>query len=157
MNRFYFYTFIIISLLITGCTNVEKNRMDELYSSRNIIKLWNKIDICRNKSPEGFIPVSSFTGEGFSEIEKIILETAYGGELTSLTDDAVIDSERQKMHIDNAVDALLEAEKSVKQDIPLDLIAPDIKEAMDNLGEITGEITSADILNNMFTKFCVGK
>ena len=145
--------------LVDSCEGLssEDENLIKLYSSRNIIKLWNKIDICRNDPPEGFIPVSSFTGKGFSEVEKLILETAYGGELTSVTDDAVIDSERQKMHIDNAVAALMEAEKSVKQDIPLDLIAPDIKEAMDNLGEITGEITSADILNNMFTKFCVGK
>ena len=149
----------IVIYLVDSCEGLssEDENLIKLYSSRNIIKLWNKIDICRNDPPEGFIPVSSFTGKGFSEVEKLILETAYGGELTSVTDDAVIDSERQKMHIDNAVAALMEAEKSVKQDIPLDLIAPDIKEAMDNLGEITGEITSADILNNMFTKFCVGK
>ena len=149
----------IVIYIVDSCEGLcrEDEKLLNLYSSKNIIRLWNKIDVCRNAPPEGFIPVSSFTGEGFAEVEKLVLETAYGGEFASLADDAVIDSERQKKHIDCAVSALLEAEKSVKQDIPLDLIAPDLKEAMDNLGEITGEITSADILNNMFSRFCVGK
>ena len=45
----------------------------------------------------------------------------------------------------------------MEQEVPLDLVAQDIKEALDCLGEITGEITSTDILQNMFSKFCVGK
>jgi len=149
----------IVIYIVDSCEGLHEEDLAlmSLYSSKNIIKLWNKIDICRNSPPEGFISVSSFTGEGFSEVEKLILETACGGEVSSLTDDAVIDSERQKNHLDNAVAALKEAEKSVKEDIPLDLIALDLKEAMDNLGEISGEITSADILNNMFSRFCVGK
>ncbi len=149
----------IVIYLVDSCEGVceEDQKLLSLYRSKKMIKLWNKIDICRNDPPSGYISVSSFTGEGFSEVESLILETAYGGELAALTDDTVIDSERQKMHIDNSVAALLEAEKSVADRIPLDLIAPDIKEAMDNLGEITGEITSSDILNNMFSRFCVGK
>ncbi len=149
----------IVIYMVDSCDGLcsEDEKLISLYSSKKIIKLWNKIDICRNNPPEGFVPVSSFTGEGFSELEKLVLETAYGGELSFLSDDAVIDSERQKNLIDSAVEALAEAEKSVINNVPLDLVAPDIKEAMDNLGEITGEITSADILNNMFSRFCVGK
>jgi tRNA modification GTPase len=41
--------------------------------------------------------------------------------------------------------------------ISLDMVALDLKEAMDALGEITGEVTTSDILNNMFSNFCVGK
>jgi tRNA modification GTPase len=150
----------IVIYIVDSCEGLsdEDEELLDQYGDKNIIKLWNKIDICPSRTPpDGFIPVSSFTGEGFSELEKLILETAYGGELSSLADDAVIDSERQKKHIDSASSALQEAENAVKQNVPLDLIALDLKEAMDNLGEITGEITSADILNNMFSRFCVGK
>ena len=150
----------IVIYIVDSCEGLstEDEELLDQYGDKNIIKLWNKIDICpRQILPEGFVPVSSFTGEGFPELEKLILDTAYGGELSSLADDAVIDSERQKKHIDSAVSALQEAENAVKINVPLDLIALDLKEAMDNLGEITGEITSADILNNMFSRFCVGK
>ncbi len=149
----------IIIYLVDSCKGLcgEDKELLNLYKHKEVIKLWNKIDICRKDPPEGFIPVSSFTGEGFSDLENIVLEKTLGAGFISITDDAVIDSERQKIHIDNAVSALLEAEKSAENNISLDLIAPDIKDAMDNLGEITGEITSADILNNMFSRFCVGK
>jgi tRNA modification GTPase len=150
----------IVIYIVDGCEGLsdEDEELLSQYGDKNIIKLWNKIDICPSLTlPDGFVPVSSFTGEGFPELEKLILETAYGGELSSLSDDAVIDSERQKKHIDCASSALLEVENAVKENVPLDLIALDLKEAMDNLGEITGEITSADILNNMFSRFCVGK
>jgi len=41
--------------------------------------------------------------------------------------------------------------------MPLDMVALDVKEALDALGEITGEVTTADILDHMFSRFCVGK
>jgi tRNA modification GTPase len=41
--------------------------------------------------------------------------------------------------------------------MPLDMVALDVKEALDALGEITGEVTTSDILDHMFSRFCVGK
>jgi len=43
------------------------------------------------------------------------------------------------------------------QEEPLDLIAPLLREAVNALGEITGEVSTADLLEEMFTRFCVGK
>ncbi len=148
----------IVLYLVDGCEGLssEDERLLKLYDGKKTIKLWNKVDICRNAVHEGFVPVSSFTGEGFSEVEELILEKTGAGGIT-ITDDAVIDSERQKILLENAVQSLKMAEKAVQGKVPLDLLALDLKEAMDYLGEITGEITSADILNNMFSRFCVGK
>ena len=41
--------------------------------------------------------------------------------------------------------------------MPLDVVAVDLEDAVDALGELTGEITTSDILENMFSRFCVGK
>ena len=71
----------IVIYIVDSCEGIcpEDEKLLEIYSRKNIIKLWNKIDICRTDPPEGFIAVSSFTGEGFAEVEKLVLETSYGG------------------------------------------------------------------------------
>ena len=66
-------------------------------------------------------------------------------------------TERQKKLVDSAYAALKEALVSAEREEPLDLIAPLIREAVNSLGEITGEVSTADILEEMFSQFCVGK
>jgi tRNA modification GTPase len=55
------------------------------------------------------------------------------------------------------MDALNEVQKGLDQDISSDLIAIDIRQALHHLGEITGEITTEDLLGNIFANFCIGK
>ncbi|GAB1482141.1 hypothetical protein MASR2M78_09560 [Treponema sp.] len=68
-----------------------------------------------------------------------------------------IASERQKALIDTALNATKEALDLADTRHPLDLIAPALREAIDALGEITGDVSTADILETMFSRFCVGK
>jgi tRNA modification GTPase len=68
-----------------------------------------------------------------------------------------IASERQKRLIDQALQAVRETLDMASHGLPLDLIAPTLREAVDSLGEITGEVSTADILERMFSRFCVGK
>jgi tRNA modification GTPase len=68
-----------------------------------------------------------------------------------------IASARQKELVDRAVAATTEALRRADSGLPLDLVAPELREAVDALGEITGEVTSEQILHNMFGRFCVGK
>ena len=55
------------------------------------------------------------------------------------------------------MEALTHVEEGLREEAPLDGVAMDLKEALDSLGEITGEVTSAQILETMFSGFCVGK
>ncbi len=74
MNRFYFYTFIIISLLITGCTNVEKNRMDELYSSRNRLSESSSLYLQQHSTnPVNWLPWSEAAFEEAKQLNKPVL------------------------------------------------------------------------------------
>jgi tRNA modification GTPase len=70
---------------------------------------------------------------------------------------AAVGTERQKKLVDAAVSALEEALALARREEPLDLIAPLLREAVNSLGEITGEVSTADILEEMFSRFCVGK
>jgi len=67
--------------------------------------------------------------------------------------DPSLGSARQKTLVDAAAAAL---EQALALDC-LDLIAPLLREAVNSLGEITGEVSTADILEEMFSRFCVGK
>ena len=69
----------------------------------------------------------------------------------------MIDSLRQKELLERALRALEEARGGLEAGVTWDLLAVDLKEAVDALGEITGEVTTADILERMFRDFCVGK
>ncbi len=53
--------------------------------------------------------------------------------------------------------ALNDVAKGIEQSVTNDLLALDIRQALHHLGEITGEITTEDLLENIFSKFCIGK
>jgi tRNA modification GTPase len=64
---------------------------------------------------------------------------------------------RQKELIEVALASVQECLALADQQAPLDIIAPLFRSAVDSLGEITGEVSNADILETMFSRFCVGK
>jgi len=119
------------------------------------IKIWNKIDIQGKSCPKDFFPLSSTKGTGLKAIEKEIERLALGSGTSE--DDVVIDSERQRDLLLQSALGISAAVKGIEEGMPGDAVAVDLKEALDALGEITGEVTSADILTTMFSRFCVGK
>lgn len=73
------------------------------------------------------------------------------------TGDTIISNIRHYDALTNTEKALTDAEKGLSENISKELIALDIKRALNFLGEITGEITNEDLLDNIFSKFCIGK
>lgn len=129
---------------------------DPVLSDPRCIAVLNKTDICDIRR-DGFINLSVSSGEGFSELctELVSRLTA---DLT-ISDDSglVIENERQKSDLQSAVKALESAKAAVQADLPLDIVSLDIQEALQALGELTGEVTTDDILDRIFGSFCVGK
>uniref|UniRef100_A0A7C3IHR5 tRNA modification GTPase MnmE n=1 Tax=Gracilinema caldarium TaxID=215591 RepID=A0A7C3IHR5_9SPIR len=129
-----------------------------------ILVLWNKADVAPLTETEqaGSLPVlavSAKTGLGIPELAQA-MKTALGGTDTGPSQGKAavgIASERQKALVDRAVEALREALGLADSHAPLDLIAPELREAVEALGEITGEVSTAEILETMFSRFCVGK
>ena len=141
---------------------IENNCSHSVNGTRRLF-IWNKCDIA--PLPQPFpaadctpICVSAKTGEGLTELyaaitKTIHLQTTDTHELSV----ASLGTERQKKLVDSACAALEEALALTERDEPLDLIAPMLREAVSLLGEITGEVSTADILEEMFGRFCVGK
>jgi tRNA modification GTPase len=130
-----------------------------------LILLWNKADIApppeRTGPPWGRgsppLPVSAKTGEGLAELCGAV-EAALGGGIPERgVTETGLGSPRQKELVDRAAAALEEALELADRGEPLDLAAPLLREAVNALGEITGEVSTADILEAIFSKFCVGK
>jgi len=129
--------------------------------SKQLILLWNKADIAPPPPSCDAVSISAKTGEGMAELIAAIVkaagiqaeETAASGE----TQDPALGSARQKNLVEAAASALEQALALAEQQEPLDLIAPLLREAVNSLGEITGEVSTADILEEMFSRFCVGK
>ena len=121
--------------------------------------VWNKVDITPPSRLEidgnTLIGVSAKTGEGFKELTAAIAVTI-GSQAENATD-VSLGTERQKNLVQAAAAAVEEALHLAKNDEPLDIIAPLLREAVNSLGEITGEVSNADILEEMFCRFCVGK
>ncbi|MCF6170071.1 MAG: tRNA uridine-5-carboxymethylaminomethyl(34) synthesis GTPase MnmE [Bacteroidales bacterium] len=75
----------------------------------------------------------------------------------SLSDQVVVSSSRHFEALNKAFEAIEQVEEGFKQDLPTDLIATDLRQALHHLGSITGEVTTDEILGNIFGKFCIGK
>jgi tRNA modification GTPase len=111
----------------------------------------------QRKSPEGVISLSTVTGEGFETLCKRIVNLLMADIPQTGDDSLVIQSDRQKENLQRCIESLEAARMALSVDLPLDIISMDIQEALEALGELTGEVTTDDILDRIFGSFCVGK
>ena len=93
---------------------------------------------------------------GIDVLEDSIKEMFYSGEI-ELGNDAIITNIRHKNQLVKAKDNILDAINGIKMGMPLDCIEVDIRNCWDNLGEITGDGIGEDILDRIFSEFCIGK
>jgi tRNA modification GTPase len=147
-----------------GYTDEDRAFMNELVGAaqrRSVLLLWNKADIApMPKVSVSTLSVSAKTGEGAAELYSAISAViGTAGEIAGEADmeTAALGSARQKDLVETASTALEEALRLAEREEALDLIAPLLREAVNALGEITGEVSTADILEEMFSRFCVGK
>ncbi len=145
--------------------NVE-NILDEFKSyiqdeSKHFIFVGNKIDQL-SKLPSHIkeildldtVFVSAKRKENIYLLTDALIDTVRKFNITS---DIIVSNSRHYQALTNAKDALDNVEEGFNNDIPTDLIAIDIRQALHELGTITGEITTDDLLGNIFGKFCIGK
>ena len=125
-------------------------------SDPRCIAVLNKTDL-NNIGLEGFLGLSVVTGEGFAELCNRIVSRLTSDMVMPDDSAVVIENERQKSDLQRAEKALQGAKVAVENDLPLDIVSMDIQEALEALGELTGEVTTDDILDRIFGSFCVGK
>jgi tRNA modification GTPase len=154
----------IVLYLIDGTQGLTDE--DKIFSTQSgkCILVWNKNDIAPPQGAfnvSGQIPIciSAKTGDGLVGLYSAIALNAGITDLQLHTEisSAALGTARQKNLVDAACASLEEAIVLSDNGEPLDLIAPLLKDAVNSLGEITGEVSTADLLEQMFSNFCVGK
>ena len=102
------------------------------------------------------IPISAKTGSGLPELTEALAEI--GRRITGDTDETLVTNIRHYEALSRAATALGRVRDGLKvATLPPDLIAQDLREALYHLGEIVGEISTDEVLGNIFQKFCIGK
>ena len=137
----------------------------DLIKNKKSIILLNKKDIgdlklennesIKNAS-NNIIKISAKTGEGIEEIYNTISELFKTNEI-SMNDGVIITNIRHKNQIDKAISSVNEAIESNEQAMPIDIVSIPIKQILYDLSVITGEDASEDVINEIFSKFCLGK
>ena len=139
----------------------EDKEILRIIKDKNAIILLNKrdlkgskIEISDTKAP--IINISAKTKEGLEDLYSKI-EEMFEINNFSNDNDILITNERHKNQIEKAIKNVDEAIESINNNVPVDISTIYIKEALENLGEITGKNVTEDIINEIFKKFCLGK
>lgn len=125
----------------------------------NKVDLPSKLDINSIKNHiEGrkLLEVSVKTGRGIDELKDEIYNLVYGGEV-SYNSEVLVTNVRHKNLLIKAKTSLMSAVNTLRAQVPLDLISIDIRDCLDSIGEITGETVQEDIIDRIFSQFCIGK
>lgn len=145
--------------------NEEDLEILDLIKDKNAIILLNKIDmgdLSLDKREEllntnkQIIKISAKKGSGIEELYKEI-ERMFQIEGLETGGETIITNIRHKNQIEIAIKNIEEAKMAVVNNLPIDIISISIKQSLEELGKITGQNVSEDIINEIFSKFCLGK
>ncbi len=136
----------------------------EKVKNKNTIYILNKSDLPviadRNSSlvphPSSFLRISATRGDGIEELKDKIVDSCLK-DWKEEREGLVISNLRHKTSIGHAAVSLEKAMKALTEDQPLEIIAIELRNSLDSLGEIVGAVTTEDILNKIFSDFCIGK
>ncbi|MCL5774374.1 MAG: tRNA uridine-5-carboxymethylaminomethyl(34) synthesis GTPase MnmE [Firmicutes bacterium] len=107
--------------------------------------------------PEGkWVETSATTSKGIKELQNAILEVIFHGRVHS-PEGCFVSSLRHKKSLEKTLMYIEEVEKSLKKSLPSDFLTIDLKGALESLGEITGSNITEDIIDRIFSGFCIGK
>ena len=116
----------------------------------------NENDVRFKKASESIINISALNKKGIEGLYDEISKLFNLNEI-NLDHEIVITNLRHKNLINKANENVKKAKEALKQKMPLDIIAIFIKDILEDLGTITGEIATDDIIDEIFSKFCLGK
>ncbi len=103
-----------------------------------------------------FVPISALTGEGLERLEEAIVEAVFSGQVVA-AETPLVTSPRHKEALNRALDHVRAAQVAMQHSFSADLVAIDVAAAVHALGEITGQTAGDDLIEAIFSNFCVGK
>ena len=152
-----FETQILIFLLNkTDISEVNKNVIIENYIVSSIDDKVNTFDYTENpKNRAKIIRTSAKFGIGITELREYLADSQR--DLLTDSDTTLVTNQRHAQALSDARTSLLRVRKGLASGLPTDLASQDIREAIYHLGSIVGEISTDEVLGNIFRNFCIGK
>ena len=136
----------------------------KILQEKKTIVLYSKTDLksaidiedLKSKIDQPVIPISAKEETGITDLEEKIREMFFSGEI-NFNDEVYITNERHRQELLKAVESLSLVEKSIESGMPEDFYSIDLTDAYESLGRILGESLGEDLVNEIFSKFCMGK
>jgi len=154
-------------LIIFMLDNSRALNKDDLFllkkiKNKNTIMVINKIDLkskLKTKDIAQFkvnkVYISALKKKGIKDLEKAVFEAAYGQGLDR--ENAIFLSHYQQQFLNQAKESISEACAHLDEGQTIDFVSFSLKECLDSLGKLNGEVPSEEILENIFSNFCIGK
>ncbi|PHQ56436.1 MAG: tRNA uridine-5-carboxymethylaminomethyl(34) synthesis GTPase MnmE [Lutibacter sp.] len=142
----------------------EIKKIKEKHPTKQLLLIANKVDLVDEKiiaetttsfQKTPLIFLSAKQKIGILELTSTLTQLANKGALSN--NETIVSNSRHFEALNNAFNAIKEVQKGIDNAISSDLFAIDIRQALFHLGEITGEVTTEDLLGNIFANFCIGK
>ncbi len=157
----------LILLILDNSKKIDKEDIEilEFVQNKKVILIINKIDLEKNidenilktyVKEENILKLSVKKDLGFEELEEKIESLFFQGEI-NISEDTLITNERNKNSLFNAIKSLKNVLNTIENLMPEDFISMDLIDAYKYLGEITGESLEEDIIDKIFSEFCLGK
>jgi tRNA modification GTPase len=165
----------LLVLVVDGSRQIgtEERRLAErlardLRGRASTIMVFNKMDLINgtNSEPDqnissieakAVVKISALTGDGLERLREALVQTALAGQHVTPESSVTVTNARHYQVLDRAAQSLNLALVSLEAGASGEFVTPDIRAALDALGEITGAVTTDEILNEIFAKFCIGK
>ena len=127
-----------------------------LLNKSDLNSVLNENDTRFKTITDNILKISALNGNGLEELYSVI-EKMFSLNEINIDNDVIITNLRHKNLISKAIENVKKARDTVKENMPIDIIAIFIKDILEDLGNITGEFVTDDIINEIFSKFCLGK
>ena len=165
MKRLESSQMVLLVVDMSGGEFKEDIGILEKISDKKIIIIGNKIDKASKEAASSFhsafkemtkLEISALLNKGIEELRQTIYNEAIGHKADESIG-VVISNVRHKISLEQAQKAVIKAEEALGNGLSGEFIAVEIKETIERLGEITGAVTTEDILDRIFSQFCIGK
>ena len=156
----------LIIYVVDASRNLDENDMEiiQMIQDKKAVILLNKSDLATVVSKDmlksyiekPMIEISAKEESGIKELEQTLKDMIFHGDI-SFNDEDYITNIRHKTAIQDAYDSLEKVNISIENNMPEDFYSIDLLDAYESLGSITGETIGEDLVNEIFSKFCMGK
>ncbi len=152
--------FVLLVIDSSESITASDREFIELLADKSVLIVANKNDLPQRIEVDNFpwlrISTSALTKKGLNDLESAMVDSVLGGKIPT-SDAMLVTNPRHKEALQRADKYLAQARQTAQEELPDDFITIDLTVAINALGEITGETVTEELLDTIFSRFCIGK